>query len=75
MALFLISRVFVFAENDFNQIKENFLNSQKGTDASGSPDQAITCTCPFTSFSQVSQFLNQEPVLIFKKGQLNPSFL
>ena len=52
MALFLISRVFVFAENDFNQIKENFLNSQKGTDASGSPDQAITCTCPFTSFSQ-----------------------
>ena len=36
-----------------NQIKENFLNSQKETDASGSPDQAITCTCPFTSFSQV----------------------
>ena len=53
MALFLISRVFVLAENDFNQIKENFLNSQKETDASGSPDQAITCTCPFTSFSQV----------------------
>ena len=53
MALFLISRVFVFAENDFNQIKENFLNSQKETDASGSPDQVITCTCPSTSFSQV----------------------
>ena len=53
MALFLISRVFVLAENDFNQIKENFLNSQKETDASGSPDQTITCTCPFTSFSQV----------------------
>ena len=53
MALFLISRVFVLAENDFNQIKENFLNSQKETDASGSPDQVITCTCPFTSSSQV----------------------
>ena len=52
MALFLISRVFVFTENDFNQIKENFLNSRKGTDASESPDQAITCTCLFTSFSQ-----------------------
>ena len=52
MPIFLICRVFVFAENDFNQIKENFLNSQKETDASGSPDQVITCTCPFTSFSQ-----------------------
>ena len=58
MALFLISRVFVLAENDFNQIKENFLNSQKETDASGSPDQVIMCTCPFTSFSQV---LNSQP--------------
>ena len=58
MALFLISRVFVLAENDFNQIKENFLNSQKETNASGSPDQVITCTCPFTSFSQV---LNSQP--------------
>ena len=53
MPIFLICRVFVFAENDFNQIQENFLNSQKETDVSGSPDQVITCTCPFTSFSQV----------------------
>ena len=46
------------AENDFNQIKENFLDSQRKTDASGSPDQVITCTCPFTSFSQAS---NSQP--------------
>ena len=58
MALFLISRVFVHAENDFNQIKENFLDSQRETDVSGSPDQVITCTCPFTSSSQV---LNSQP--------------
>ena len=68
MALFLISRVFVFAENDFNQIKENFLNSQKGTDASGSPDQAITCTCPFTSSSQASQFSTRNLFLSSRKG-------
>ena len=73
MALFLISRVFVLAENDFNQIKENFLDSQRETNASGSPDQVITCTCPFTSLGRFS-ILNQEPVFIFKKGQLNPSF-
>ena len=33
MSLFLISRIFVHAENDFNQIKENFLDSQRETDA------------------------------------------
>ena len=58
MSLFLISRVFVHAENDFNQIKENFLDSQRETDASGSPDQVITCTCPFTSSSQA---FNSQP--------------
>ena len=58
MALFLISRVFVPAENDFNQIKENFLDSQGETDASGSPDQVIMCTCPFTSSNQA---LNSQP--------------
>ena len=58
MPLFLISRVFVHAENDFNQIKENFLDSQRETDASGSPDQVITCTCPFTNFSQA---FNSQP--------------
>ena len=46
------------AENDFNQIKENFLDSQRETDVSGSPDQVITCTCPFTSSSQA---LNSQP--------------
>ena len=58
MPIFLISRVFVHAENDFNQIKEHSLVSQRVTGASGSPDQVITCTCPFTSFSQV---LNSQP--------------
>ena len=58
MPLFLISRIFVHAENDFNQIKENFLDSQKETDASGSPDQVIMCTCPFTGSSQA---FNSQP--------------
>ena len=73
MVLFLISRVFVLAENDFNQIKEDFLNSQKGTDASGSPDQALHALVHLLVLAR-SSVLNQEPVLIFKKGQLNPSF-
>ena len=52
MPLFLISRIFVHAENNFNQIKENFLDFQKENNASMSPSQAIVCTCPFTSFNQ-----------------------
>ena len=58
MPLFLISRTFVHAENDFNQIKENFLVSQRKTNASRSPDQVIMCTCPFTSSNQA---FNSQP--------------
>ena len=58
MLLFLISRIFVYAENDFNQIKENFLDSQRKINASGSPDQVITCTCPFANSSQA---FNSQP--------------
>ena len=73
MPLFLISRIFVHAENDFNQIKENFLDFQRKTNASVSPDQVIVCTCPFTSSNQT---FNSQPeiVLISKKGQSNLSF-
>ena len=58
MFYFLFLGFFVHAENDFNQIKENFLDSQKETNASGSPDQVITCTCPFTNSSQT---FNSQP--------------
>ena len=40
------------AENNFNQIKENFLDFQRKNNASVSPDQAIVCTCPFTGSNQ-----------------------
>ena len=52
MYLFFISRIFVHAENNFNQIKENFLDFQRKTNASVSPDQVIVCTCPFSSSNQ-----------------------
>ena len=61
------------AKNDFNQIKENFLDFQGKANASGSPDQVIMCTCPFTGLTRLS-ILNQKSVLIFKKGQSNLSF-
>ena len=40
------------AENDLNQIKENFLNLQRKTNGSGSPDQVTTCSYPFTSSNE-----------------------
>ena len=40
------------AKNNFNQIKENFLDFQRRNNASVSPSQAIACTCPFTDFNQ-----------------------
>ena len=52
MPLFLIPRVCVHAENNFNQIKENFLYFQRRNNASVSPNQVIVCTCPFTGFNQ-----------------------
>ena len=73
MALFLISRVFVLAENDFNQIKENFLNSQKETDASGSPDQVIKCTCPFTSSNET--FNSQPEICPYLQERAIKSFI
>ena len=48
----------MYAENDFNQIKENFLDSQRKTNASWSPDQVITCTCPFASSNEA---FNSQP--------------
>ena len=53
MPLFLISRIFVHAENNFNQIKENFLDFQRKSNSSVSPSQAIVCTCPFTGSNQL----------------------
>ena len=52
MSVFLISRIFVHAENNFNQIKENFLDFQRKTNVSVSSDQVIACTCPFSSSNQ-----------------------
>ena len=52
MFLFSNSRIFVLAKNNFNHIKENFLDFQRRNNASVSPRQAIECTCPFTGFNQ-----------------------
>ena len=46
------SRIFVHAENNFNHIKESFLDYQRRNNSSVSPSQAIVCTCPFTGFDQ-----------------------
>ena len=40
------------AENNFNHIKENFLDYQRRNNSSVSPSQAIVYTCPFTGFDQ-----------------------
>ena len=45
-------RTFVYAENDFNHIKEEFLDYQRRNNSSVSPSQAIRYTCPFTGFNQ-----------------------
>ena len=50
----LVFRIFIYAENDFNHIKEEFLDHQRRNNSSVSPSQAIGCTCPFTGFSQPS---------------------
>ena len=50
----LVFRIFVYAKNDFNHIKEEFLDYQRRNNSSVSPSQAIGCTCPFTGFSQPS---------------------
>ena len=73
MLLFLISRIFVYAENDFNQIKEDFLDSQKKTNASGSPDQVITCTCPFASSNEA--FNSQPEVCPYLQERAIKSFI
>ena len=52
MPLSLDSRIFVHAENNFNQIKEIFLDFQRKNNSSVSLNQAIACTCPFTGFNQ-----------------------
>ena len=62
------------AKNDFNQIKENFLDFQRKANASGSPDQVIVHTCPFTSSNQAFNSQPEYMSLIFKKGQSNLSF-
>ena len=73
MPLFLIFRIFVHAENDFKQIKENFLDSQRKTNTSGSPDQVITCTCPFTSSNQA--FNSQLEVCPYLQERAIKSFI
>ena len=73
MFLFLISRIFVHAKNDFNQIKENFLDFQRKTNASGSPDQVITCTCPFTSPNQA--FNSQQEICPYLQERAIKSFI
>ena len=40
------------AENNFNQIKENFLDFQRKNNSSVSPNQAIAYTCSFTGSNQ-----------------------
>ena len=52
MPLSLDSRIFVHAVNNFNQIKDNFLDFQRKNNSSVSPNQAIECTCPFTHSNQ-----------------------
>ena len=73
MLLFLISRIFVYAENDFNQIKENFLDSQRKTNASGFPDQVITCTCPFASSNEA--FNSQPEICPYLQERAIKSFI
>ena len=50
----LVFRIFMYAKNDFNHIKEDFLDYQRRNNSSVSPNWAIGCTCPFTGFSQPS---------------------
>ena len=40
------------AENNFNHIKESFLDYQRRNNSSVSPSQVIVCTCPSTGFNQ-----------------------
>ena len=51
-SFFLNFRIFVHAENNFNHIKEGFLDYQRRNNSSVSPNQAIGCTCSFTGFNQ-----------------------
>ena len=73
MFLFLISRIFVHAENDFNQIKENCLDFQRKTNASGSPDQVIACTCPFTISNET--FNSQQEICPYLQERAIKSFI
>ena len=61
------------AKNDFNQIKENFLNSQRKTNGSGSPDQVIMCSCPFTSSNET--FNSQPEICPYLQERAIKSFI
>ena len=61
------------AKNDLNQIKENFLNSQRKTKSSGSPDQVITCSCPFTSSNET--FNSQQEICPYLQERAIKSFI
>ena len=63
----------MYAENDFNQIKENFLDFQRKTNASGSPDQVIARTCPFTSSNQA--FNSQPEICPYLQERAIKSFI
>ena len=61
------------AENDLNQIKENFLNSQRKTNGSGSPDQVIMCSHPFTSSNKT--FNSQQEICPYLQERAIKSFI
>ena len=50
--LFFILESLYMPKNNFNHIKEGFLDYQRRNNSSVSPNQAIRCTCPFTGFNQ-----------------------
>ena len=72
MLLSLNSRIIVHAKNNFNQIKENFLDFQRRNKSSVSYSQAIACTCPFTGFNQ--PFSPQLDILSLSSGKGNQIF-
>ena len=61
------------AENNFNQIKENFLDFQRKNNSSVSPSQAIVCTCPFTGISQ--PFCSQLDICPYLQERAIKSFI
>ena len=55
------------AKNNFNHIKESFLDYQRRNNSSVSPSQAIAYTCPLTGFNQ--PFCPQLNILSLPSGK------